>query len=193
MKEQLDLVKILKDCPKGMPLDCAMFDGSVTFNGIVDDDIYPIEIKIDNGYEERLNKYGGYNNSLYCKCVIFPKGKTSWEGFQRPFVDGDILFYKHKSCNVNYTFIYKYRIDMHYLLQYCGWFSEKPYLGEQFNVKERMPLYENDNIRFATEEEKKELFTAIKENGYEWNLETKTLEKLIVPEFKVGDKVVKKG
>ena len=30
MNEKLDLVKILKDCPKGMPLDCEIFDGTIT-------------------------------------------------------------------------------------------------------------------------------------------------------------------
>ena len=45
----------------------------------------------------------------------------------------------------------------------------------------------------ATEQEKQKLFTALKDNGYRWNTETKTLEKLIEPKFKVGDKVVKKG
>ena len=30
---------------------------------------------------------------------------------------------------------------------------------------------------------------AIKENGYHWNKETKTLKTLIVPKFKVGDRV----
>lgn len=40
---------------------------------------------------------------------------------------------------------------------------------------------------------KKQLFQAIKDHGYKWNPETKTLEKLIVPKFKIGDKVVKKG
>jgi hypothetical protein len=33
------------------------------------------------------------------------------------------------------------------------------------------------------------LFQKIKEAGYKWNQETKTLEKLIEPKFKVGDKV----
>jgi hypothetical protein len=41
--------------------------------------------------------------------------------------------------------------------------------------------------RFATEEEKQQLFNAIKDNGYKWNEETKTLEKLFEPKFKVGD------
>ena len=46
---------------------------------------------------------------------------------------------------------------------------------------------------FATEEEKQKLFDAIKDNGYKWNAETKTLEKLIEPKFKVGDKIKLKG
>jgi hypothetical protein len=43
--------------------------------------------------------------------------------------------------------------------------------------------------RLATEEEKQKLLDAIKENGYKWNAETKTLEELVVPKFKVGDKI----
>ena len=43
--------------------------------------------------------------------------------------------------------------------------------------------------RFATEEEKQILFDAIKSNGYHWNEKTKTLEKLIEPKFKAGDKI----
>jgi hypothetical protein len=41
----------------------------------------------------------------------------------------------------------------------------------------------------ATEEEKAKLLKAIKANGYRWNAETKTLEKLIEPKFKVGDRI----
>jgi hypothetical protein len=44
-------------------------------------------------------------------------------------------------------------------------------------------------LRFATEEEKAKLFDAIKDNGYRWNEEAKTLEKLVEPRFKIGDKI----
>ena len=51
-----------------------------------------------------------------------------------------------------------------------------------------MGLYGNKtNLRLATEEEKQKLFDAIKTNGYCWNAETKTLEKL--PKFKVRDRI----
>lgn len=42
-------------------------------------------------------------------------------------------------------------------------------------------------IVFATEEERQKLFDAIKANGYKWNPENKTLEKL--PRFKVGNRI----
>lgn len=190
--EKINVAELLKDCPEGMELDCTMYD-DVFFYEITDDPVFPIRIKRIDGSPFTLTKYGEYANCPSAKCVIFPKGKTTWEGFHRPFEDGDILVYKHKSDNVKYTFIYKRRIDMHYLLQYCGWFSEKPYLSEQFNAKERKPLYENDDIKFATEEEKQKLFKAIKDNGYKWNAETKTLEKLIEPGFKVGNRIKLKG
>lgn len=53
--------------------------------------------------------------------------------------------------------------------------------------------FPEDCCRPATEEEKQKLFDAIKANGYKWNAETKTLEKLIVPKFKVGDKIKEKN
>jgi hypothetical protein len=41
--------------------------------------------------------------------------------------------------------------------------------------------------RLATEEEKQKLFQAVKDNGYRWNNETKSLERVIGPKFKLGD------
>jgi hypothetical protein len=43
--------------------------------------------------------------------------------------------------------------------------------------------------RLATEEEKQKLFKTIKEKGYRWNDETKTLECLVEPKFKIGDNI----
>ena len=42
----------------------------------------------------------------------------------------------------------------------------------------------------VTKEQRDLLFQKIKEAGYKWNTETKTLEKLVEPKFKVGDKIV---
>ena len=54
--------------------------------------------------------------------------------------------------------------------------------------------FPEDCCCLATKEEKQKLFDAIKAKGYKWNSKTKTLEKLIIPIFKKGDKVrVKNG
>lgn len=57
---------------------------------------------------------------------------------------------------------------------YCGLFNYE----FDFNV---VVLPE----RIATEEEKDKLFQAIKDNGYRWNEETKTLEKLTPDKFDI--------
>ena len=54
-------------------------------------------------------------------------------------------------------------------------------------------MYDSYNTRFATEKEKEELFKVIKDNGYEWNPETKILEKLIESKEDTNDKIVMSG
>ena len=49
--------------------------------------------------------------------------------------------------------------------------------------------HEQTDTHPATKEQRDLLFRKIKEAGYKWNAETKTLDKLIKPKFKVGDKV----
>ena len=195
MKEQLDLVKILKDCPKGMELDCIMYD-NVTLKSISDDpdNTYPICIEMKCGFIARLTKYGQNACIDDAKCVIFPKGKKTWEGFQRPFKDGDILYI---DCNddedtnkqYQYTFILKEISDGKI---YCYCYIDEVNINKRFEIcwLTNMMTY---TPRFVTEEEKQKFFNTLKENGYEWNEETKTLEKLIVPKFKVGDTIISKG
>ena len=188
--EKLNLVKILKDCPKGMELDCTMYE-NVTFVEVCKDTntLYPIYcITTDengnrSGCSFTKNGYASPRNSS--KCVIFPKGKTTWEGFHRPFVDGDIVINKnnigtwigiyHKDDRLNETF------SSYCYIRRDGIFCT--------NSDNNHGYYET---RLATEEEKQKLFKAIQENGYKWNTETKTLEKLIKPKFKVGDIVQSK-
>ncbi|MBE6246132.1 MAG: hypothetical protein E7110_01790 [Bacteroidales bacterium] len=173
--EQINIAEILKDCPSGMELDCAMYD-NVQFDTVQDGNIYPIKINTPEG-RISLSKYGCYSLNPQCKCIIFPKGKTTWEGFQRPFKDGDIIttdlgsvfILKEPNENVFFYGCYVALNDVSRIVVSCT----------QFCVKK--------GCRLATEEEKQKLFQAIKDNGYKWNAETKTLEKL--PKFKVGDRV----
>ena len=91
MENMINIAEILKDCPKGMELDCTMHEDVVTFYGISNSYIYPILVSTKRGDTIRLTKYGQFFNPDGFKCVIFPKGKTTWEGFQRPFKDGDVV------------------------------------------------------------------------------------------------------
>ena len=190
MNENLNLVEILKDCPKGMELDCTMFD-NVTFAGVVENRVFPIRIIVGGGTTMVLTKYGQYTDDDFAKCVIFPKGETTWEGFVPPhkLKDGDILSYQNARLSNRTIYIYRYHKR----------FNTAYYVSLSFDPKKSLIICNKGDlaicdydltVRFATEEEKQKLFKAIKDNGYEWNAETKTLKKLVKPKFKVGDKLV---
>lgn len=195
MNENLNLVEILKDCPKGMELDCTMYDNA-TFGGIIENGLYPIKVYVGDGPTMMLTKYGQYTDNDFAKCIIFPKGETTWEGFVPPceFKDGDILSYQCGTFQ-NRT-IYIYRQPERFNTGYYVAISGDP--DEEFMIDNKgvfaLNGY-NDTARFATEEEKQKLFDAIKLYGYKWNAETKTLEKLVKPKFdpktlKAFDKVL---
>lgn len=185
--EKINIAELLKDCPSGMELDCTIYNGKVCFEGI--DDRNPacplIKISVNLVHIERLDRWGQYSTREYAKCVIFPKGKTTWEGFVPPceFKDGDVMFGCNSACF--YITIYKSNRCRNSFNYYACLTSLGRFKIDSFADKQ--------NLRHATEEEKKKLFSAIKDNGYKWNAETKTLEKLIEPKFKVGDKIVKKN
>lgn len=171
--EKINIAELLRDCPKGMELDCTTWE-NVTFEKVMDNKIF-IKRNDKPTFDTTvvLNKYGCTTDCPDEKCRIFPKGKTTWEGFNRPFKDGDILI--HGDC----TFIYNgFENNMNY-----GTYVIIDCYGA-FAVNIPTKKY---GTRLATEEEKQKLFDAIKANGYRWNAETKTLEKL--PKFKVGDRV----
>lgn len=78
-KERINVAEILKDCQKGMKLDCVCFE-DVVFDRV--DDKNRIRCLVGSQRDEvSFNEYGCLNGSPSAKCVIFPKGKTSWEGF----------------------------------------------------------------------------------------------------------------
>ena len=184
MENKINIAELLKDCPKGMELDCTMFE-NVTFEEVVTeidcDGNKDISIVLLTHYNDGivdeiiLTEYGTYTYDETAKCVIFPKGKTTWEGFipHGQFKDGDIV-----ASSLG---------NIHILKN-----SRTSYIYVDFAHNSNGSLCKSlttcvNVIRFATEEEKQKLFDAIKANGYKWNAETKTLEKL--PKFKVGNKV----
>ena len=177
MEERINVAELLKDCPKGMELDCILYD-NIYFDTVGHN---TIKCYIQNkGYRTSItfDFYGGLIDSIPTKCVIFPKGKTTWEGFQRPFKDGDIL-----ATDLGSVFYLNTRLntDERYGC-YVG-------IGGDGSFHICIPFAYKECCGFAIEEEKQKLFKAIKDNGYKWNPETKTLEELIEPKFKVGDRI----
>ena len=176
MDEKVNVAELLRYSPRGMELDCTMYD-NVSLNQVLDGNAYPIKIETPDG-QISLTKYGSFSLNKQAKCIIFPKGKTTWEGFQTPFKDGDVV------TNITgAVFIYK-EITTY---GYCGSFVSL----DRYN--QLIPHYESyltDCIRVSTEEEKEKLFKAISAEGYKWDPDTKTL--LTVPIFKPGDRIKRK-
>lgn len=175
---KINIAELLRNCPKGMELDCTVFE-NLTFEEI--DEVNSRILCNIQGNNGKLgisfNKFGCYSELNQAKCVIFPKGKTTWEGFHRPFKDGDIVFYSNAIAifkewsdeTLFRTYVIKYLYDDSIIIK------DAPLFGKGVRKE----------IRFATEEEKQKLFDAIKANGYKWNPETNTLEKL--SKFQDGD------
>lgn len=191
MNENLNLVEILKDCPKGTQLYSTAF-GDVYFYGISDNEEYPICIAVAGNSDYRTLTYDGKLWRDYGgECILFPsREQRDWSKFNPKkdglvstceFKDGDILSYQCKGFNNRSIYIYRYhkRFNTSYYVALSGDDNE-------FRIdntgKWALNGY-NDTVRFATEDEKKKLFQAIKDNGYKWNAETKTLEKLVRPKF----------
>lgn len=187
--EKLNITKFLKDCPQGMKLNCVILD-NLYFDKISEDkqSKYPIFcFTIDeNGNRNSISftENGCVTTRYGSKCVIFPEGKTTWKGFHRPFKNGDIIYVcdEYSDATFTYVAILKQIEKGEKIQSHCFYNFEDDY----FSTHDF--LYDGHNTRFATEEEKEKLFKAIKDNGYHWNDETKTLEKLVTI-FKVGDKI----
>lgn len=186
MENKINIEELLKDCPSGMELDSPMFEGLEFKHINKDGGTYPIVCRVKTSCGDYnyyiFTKYGCFSQEPYSKCVIFPKGKTTWEGFQRPFKDGDIAV----SESGNWICIVKSHIDCyeaHNIYKvYIAFDNRRRHINSFTDTQLKLS-------RFATEEEKEELFQVLKDNGYRWNAETKTLEKLVGPKFKVGDVV----
>ena len=175
MEKLNNISKILRDCPKGIKLYSAVH-GECILNGVYNTGIH---VKLHDNAKNiySFNEFGQYG-SFNSECLLFPsKENRDWSTFQIPFKDGDVVVSIHN--------------DIHLLRtkdsSYCAF-------RKRWNNKFDPTITTSIKIaRLATEEEKQKLFDAIKANGYKWNAETKTLEKLIIPKFKVGDRVRNKN
>ena len=193
MNENLNLVEILKDCPKGTKLYSPV-TGEVNFVKIINTDgKYHIKVEIEDGFFPfSFTSQGKLYNISQGECVLFPsKDQRDWSKFNPPceFKDGDILSYQNKCLKNRTIYIYRYHKTNNTAFYVALSGNENETFSIDNEGKWALNGYD-ETVCFATEEEKQKLFDAIKLNGYKWNAETKTLEKLVEPRFKVGDWVV---
>lgn len=179
MKNKINIAEILKDCPSGMELYSPLV-GDCKFVKVHDYES-KIIVEIETGATVVFETDGRYFDCPNAECILFPKGKTTWEGFQRPFKDGDVVAVTMIPVGTWIGIFKQYEKE-----------SFESYCSISTNGDFRNIGLKNHSLKdtyLATEEQRDFLFQKIKEAGYKWNPETKTLEKLIEPKFKVGDKV----
>ena len=176
MEKKINIAELLKDCPKGMELYSPIF-GKVYLDKIRPHLAIVVTDKEQGDFREEFLYDGRYG--MNGECMLFPsKENRNWSKFQRPFKNGDIIYNPNiKAISILFTNDSEKSIS-HVFLNVMGDFGICHYHDSDLS-----------DWRFATEEEKQKLFNAIKENGYKWNAETKTLERLCEPRFKVGDRI----
>ena len=89
MNENIDLTKILKDCPKNTIFYSSIYE-YVTVRIMITNKDYPITLYKSsvNGdfFLCRLTKEGKYNNQFNGECTLFPsKGQRDWSKFTAPW------------------------------------------------------------------------------------------------------------
>ena len=177
MNKNLNLVEILNDFPNGTKLYSSVF-GEVELDHIdTSCSNYPIIIRL-KGVEghESLTSEGKMFVDYDGECILFPSRENrDWSKFEPTceFKDGDIV----ATNTGNWIGITTGGRVHSFIPTYCV-------LGSNSKVELYFGRKEEWSFeRLATEEEKQRLFDAIKEHGYKWNAETKTLEKLVKPKF----------
>lgn len=146
-------------------------------------------VKKQNTQEITFTSEGYYMLPVFdnCECMIFPsKDQRDWSKFQIPFKDGDVVITTSNAICI-YKSIHQAYKSKNFIDFYCVYRSSDNLLVIKDNYDSHCgPVSE---AKLATEEEKQRLFDAIKENGYKWNHETETLDRLVEPKFKVGDRI----
>lgn len=85
MNENIDLTKILKNCPNGTKL-YSLVHGEVEFQQVELGFTYPIVIKLQNEIIERFTPDGKLLNNYDGECILFPScEQRDWSKFTAPW------------------------------------------------------------------------------------------------------------
>ena len=82
MNEDLNLVEILKDCPKGTKLYSTMY-GEVEYERLKYGSNHPVIVKLKNEQFENFTSTGRWTESFDGECILFPsKDQRDWSKFK---------------------------------------------------------------------------------------------------------------
>lgn len=85
MNENIDLTKILKDCPKGWKFYSSVY-GEVKFDCVRDDELYSIRLKMEDKSIGYTTANGKEHYSYNGECILFPsKDQRDWNKFTAPW------------------------------------------------------------------------------------------------------------
>ena len=87
MNENIDLTKILKDCPKGWKLYCSIY-GEVEFVCIDEYEKYPIKVMVKRKFIDAFSRKGFIRPQYNIKGILFPsKDQIDWSKFTAPWYE----------------------------------------------------------------------------------------------------------
>ena len=85
MNENLNLVEILKDCPRGTKLYSTIF-GEVIFDNVAIGKAHPIVIRLKDGSRKSFSAEGKLYIMYDGECTLFPrKNQRDWSKFTAPW------------------------------------------------------------------------------------------------------------
>ena len=158
MNENLNLVEILKDCPKGTKLYSTAF-GDVYFYRISNKEEYPIGIAVAGNSDYRTLTYDGKLWRDYGgECILFPsKEQRDWSKFTAPWYKKDrfdlktlqpfdkVLVKVGSYWKIEwFSHMYEYKGDIYYACSRSGYKECIPYNDETkhlVNTSEEAPEY----------------------------------------------------
>ena len=85
MNENIDLTKILKDCPQGWKFYSSAF-GEVEFQHIEIGSVHPIIINLKTGLTKKITSNGKLIDLYDVECTLFPsRDQRDWSKFSAPW------------------------------------------------------------------------------------------------------------
>ena len=130
MNENIDLAKILKNCPKGTKFYSTIF-GEVEFLGFCNDKGYAVTIK-RNCSIANITKDGRYISYFNGECTLFPsKDQRDWSKFKAPW-------YKKERFDPNTLKPFDKVLVKISNESYNTWFAD--FVAEPSHVKNETPL-----------------------------------------------------